>query len=80
MRNEDPKTILERYNKTGSLTELARLSFKVMHNETFMEIAAEAAAKAATDRRVMEDIIYMLVVTGRLDITSYLDKDLERRQ
>ena len=80
MINEDPAKTLERYNKIGSLTELARLSFKVMNNETFMEIAAEAAAKAATDRRVMEDFICMLIVTGRLDITSYFDKDLERRQ
>ena len=79
MRNEDPAKTLERYNKISSLAELARLSFKVMNNETFMEIAAEAAAKAATDRRVMEDFICMLVVTGRLDITSYFDKDLERR-
>lgn len=63
MRNEDHTKTLERYNKIGSLTELARLSFKVMHNETFME-----------------DFICVLVVTGRLDITSYFDKDLERRK
>jgi len=80
MRNEDHAKTLERYNKISSLTELARLSFKAMHNETFMEIAAEAKVKLATSRQVMEDFICMLLVTGRLDITSYLDKDLERRK
>jgi hypothetical protein len=80
MKNEDPKTILERYNKTGRLTELARLSFKIMQEETFMEIAAKAAAILAIDRRAMEDLICMLIVSGRLDVTPYLDKDLERRQ
>lgn len=79
MRNEDPAKTLERYNKIGSLTEQARLSFKVMHNETFMEIAAEAAAVLAIDRRAMEDLICMLIVTNRLDITKHFDKDLERR-
>ena len=78
--NKDPEVRLKRLEKVGSLTELTRLSLKVMHNETFMEIAAEAAAKAATDRRVMEDFICMLIVTGRLDFTSYFDKDLERGQ
>ena len=62
--NKDPEVRLKRLEEVGSLTELARLSFKVMNNETFMEIAAEAATKAATDRRVMEDFICMLVVTG----------------
>ena len=78
--NKDPEVRLKRLEEVGCLTEMARLSFKVMQEETFKEIAAEAAAKAATDRRVMEDLICMLIVTGRLDTTQYLDKDLERRQ
>ena len=78
--NKDPEVRLKRLEEVGSLTEMARLSFKIMNNETFMEIAAEAKVKLATSRQVMEDFICMLIVTGRLDITSYLDKDLERRK